>query len=91
LEYDTWFLQLEGDTVLVSRNDETASPFDPNAYELKSLQFNKTERFEKVGPLSKASRFLQERWLMLPVAVLALCLMMYGISQIYLKRVGGTK
>lgn len=90
-EYDSWFLQLEGDTVLVSRNDETASPFDPNAYELEFLQVNKTQRLEKVGPLSKASRFLQERWLMLPVAVLALCLMMYGMSQIYLKRVGGTK
>ncbi len=91
LEYDTWFLQLEGDTVLVSRNDETASPFDPNAYEFKSLQANNTKRLENVGPLSKASRFLQERWLLLPVAVLGLCLMMYGISQIYLKRVGGTK
>ena len=91
LEYDTWFLQLEGDTVLVSRNDETASPFDPNAYEFKTLQVNNTRRLENVGPLSKASRFLQERWLLLPVAVLGLCLMMYGISQIYLKRVGDTK
>ncbi|NJN31229.1 MAG: cellulose biosynthesis cyclic di-GMP-binding regulatory protein BcsB [Synechococcales cyanobacterium RM1_1_8] len=90
-EYDTWFLQLEGDTVLVSRNDETVSSLDPNAYELKILQANKVRRLENVGPLSKASRFLQERWLMLPVAVLTLCLMMYGISQIYLKRVGGAK
>lgn len=91
LEYDTWFLQLEGDTVLVSRNDETASPFDPNAYELRTLQVNNVRRLENVGLLSKASRFLQERWLLLPVAVLGLCLMMYGMSQIYLKRVGGTK
>jgi len=91
LEYDTWFLQLEGDTVLVSRNDETASPFDPNAYEFKTLQVNSKKRLENVGPLSRASRFLQERWLLLPVAVLGLCLLMYGISQIYLKRVEGTK
>ncbi|NJR70427.1 MAG: cellulose biosynthesis cyclic di-GMP-binding regulatory protein BcsB [Synechococcales cyanobacterium CRU_2_2] len=88
LKNDTWFFQLDGDTVLVSANGDNPSPYDPKAYEFEILKDSKTRRFEQVSLLGKASRFVQERWFVLPTAVVSLALLMYGISQISLKRIG---
>lgn len=89
LENDTWFSQLDGDTVLASANSDDPSPYDPKAYDLEILKESKARRIEDVGLLSKTSRFIQERWFVLPTAIVSLALLMYGISQISLKRANG--
>ncbi len=89
LENDIWFFQLDGDTVLISANAENPLPYDPRAYEFKVLRESQTRRIATASLLSRSSRFIQERWFILPTAVFSLCLLMYGISQISLKRVDG--
>jgi hypothetical protein len=84
---DPWFFQLRDDTVLVSSNQQDVSSYDPDAYKLEFLQrAPSTKRVENTNLLSKASRFLQDNWFFLPVGLVAIALLLYGIAQLYLKR-----
>ncbi|MEO1374259.1 MAG: hypothetical protein AAFW70_08060, partial [Cyanobacteria bacterium J06635_10] len=47
----------------------------------------KTRRIEKSNPLNQISRLLQENWLLLPLGIVGASLILYGIVQLYLKRV----
>ncbi|KAM3096108.1 cellulose biosynthesis cyclic di-GMP-binding regulatory protein BcsB [Phormidesmis sp. 146-12] len=89
LSKDLWFYQLKDDTVLVSANAQTLSPFDSNAYQLQFLQEGRSRRVEDLNPLAKARRFLQDHWYLLPTGIIALSLLLYGVAQLYLKRVAG--
>ncbi|MEB3179824.1 MAG: cellulose biosynthesis cyclic di-GMP-binding regulatory protein BcsB [Nostocaceae cyanobacterium] len=84
---DPWFFQIRDDTVLISSNQQEPAAYDPDAYRLDFFR-NAPERrrVEETNPLSKASRFLQDNWVLLPVGILGLGLLLYGVSQIYLKR-----
>jgi cellulose synthase operon protein B len=86
LSEDSWFLQLKGDTVLVSTKKANVPAFDPNAFELEFLQEAPSKRFENTGPLEKAKRFTQENWYILPPGVVGASLLLYGISQMYINR-----
>lgn len=83
---DPWFFQLQKDTVLISSNQQDPANYDPDAYELKFLQSAQQRRIENTNLLSKASRFLQDYWFLLPVGIVGLALLLYGIGQVYLKR-----
>ncbi|MBV6626016.1 MAG: cellulose biosynthesis cyclic di-GMP-binding regulatory protein BcsB [Rivularia sp. (in: Bacteria)] len=88
LDRDPWFFQLKQDTVLISSDEKEPNAYDDNAFELSF--FNnapKTRRLDKSNPLSKTSRMFQENWLFLPVGIIGLSLILYGIAQLYLKRV----
>lgn len=89
LANDPWFYQLREDTVLVSTTQKEPAPDDASAYQLQFLQQSESQRIEDTGLLSKASRFLQERWFLLPTGIVTLALILYGIAQLYLKRVAG--
>lgn len=92
LSRDSWFYQLKGDTVLINPNRQGVSASDPNAYEFEFLQRTPQKRIENTSLLSKATRFLQENWFFLPTGIVFVSLVLYGISQLYLKRLaGGTK
>jgi cellulose synthase operon protein B len=94
LDKDTLFFQLQEDTVLVNTNDKNPSAYDPNDYELKFLQKSSPRRIEQVGVLNKSTRFLQDYWFMLPTGIVVSALLLYGVIQLYLKRVttaGGAK
>ncbi|BAY86669.1 hypothetical protein NIES267_61800 [Calothrix parasitica NIES-267] len=87
LSRDPWFFQLKQDTVLISSDQKNPLPDDENAFELDF--FNnapKSSRIEKSNPLSQMSRFLQENWWLLPLGIIGIALLIYGIVQVYLKR-----
>ena len=84
---DPWFFQLKQDTVLISSDQKNPLPDDENAFELDFFDnAPKTRRLEKSNPFSQMSRFLQENWLLLPLGIVGIALLLYGIVQLYLKR-----
>lgn len=89
LTKDPWFYQLRGDTVLVSVNQANPSPYDTNAYRLQFLEQAEPHRIENTNLLNKVSRFFQDNWFLLPTGIVTLCLLLYGLSQLLLKRVAG--
>ncbi|WP_017652493.1 cellulose biosynthesis cyclic di-GMP-binding regulatory protein BcsB [Fortiea contorta] len=87
LTQDPWFFQLKKDTVLISSDQKNPSAFNPDAYQLEFFQnAPSTRRLENTTILSKASRFLQENWLFLPLGIVGVSVLLYGIGQLYLKR-----
>jgi cellulose synthase operon protein B len=89
LKEDPWFFQLKKDTVLISSDKKDPLPYDPDAYQLQFFQSSpSSRRVENTTILSKASRLIQENWLLLPVGIVGVSLLLYGIVQLYLKRVG---
>jgi cellulose synthase operon protein B len=90
LNQDPWFSQLKEDTVLISSNDPNAKAYDPDAYQLAFFQdAPSSSRVENTTPFSKASRLIQDNWLLLPIGIVGLSLVLYGIVQQYLKRLSG--
>ena len=92
LSKDPWFFQLREDTVLVAADRQDALSYDSDAYKLEFLErAPSTKRLENTTPLSKVSRFLQEHWFLLPAGIIAIALLLYGIAQLYLKRLTDQK
>lgn len=87
LDADTWFYQLQGDTVIIGKNAANPTAYDPNAYRLQYFQRSTQRRVEDTDLLSRVSRILQDNWFMLPTAIVVFALILYGISQLYLKRI----
>ena len=88
LSKDAWFSQLQGDTTLISANKDT-SPYDSNAYQFQTLDQADRRNSENLNPLSRMRRFLQSNWWLLPTGIIGLSVILYGIAQLYLKRVAG--
>jgi hypothetical protein len=89
---DPWFFQLQEDTILISSNQQDPASYDPDAYTLEFLErAPSTRRIENTGLLSKVSRFIQDNWFFLPAGIFAIALLLYGISQFYLKRLSDQK
>lgn len=89
---DPWFFQLREDTVLVSSDQQNSSGYDPDAYQLEFLQSApSTKRIDDANLLSKVSHFIQEHWYLLPAGIVAIAIVLYGISQLYLKRITDKK
>ncbi|MGB3640349.1 MAG: cellulose biosynthesis cyclic di-GMP-binding regulatory protein BcsB [Rivularia sp. (in: cyanobacteria)] len=88
LSKDPWFFQLKKDTVLISSDNKNPAAYDPNGYQLAFFDnAPKTRRIEDTNPLSKMTRMLQENWLLVPAGIVGLSLILYGIVQLYLKRI----
>ncbi|MDJ0795740.1 MAG: cellulose biosynthesis cyclic di-GMP-binding regulatory protein BcsB [Calothrix sp. MO_167.B12] len=88
LNQDSWFFQLKKNTVLIDSNRANPVPYDPDAYQLAFFQDAPfTKRVENTSILSKVSRLIQENWLLLPTGIVGISLLLYGIAQLYLKRV----
>ncbi len=91
LNQDPWFFQLKKDTVLISSDKKDPLPYDPDAYQLAFFDnAPSTRRLEDTTFLSKISRIIQENWLLLPVGIVGVSLLLYGIVQLYLKRISVT-
>jgi len=89
---DPWFFQLREDTVLVSSDSSSSDAYDSDAYRLEFLQrAPSTKRLENTNLLGKVIRYLQENWFILPVGIVAIALLLYGIAQLYLNRVTDMK
>jgi hypothetical protein len=88
INQDSWFFQLKKDTVLIDSDQANPIPYDPDAYQLTFFQdAPSSTRLENTSPLSKVSRLIQENWLLLPTGIIGISLLLYGIAQLYLKRV----
>lgn len=84
---DQLFSQLRGDTVLIRRNQQNSSTYDPDAYSLEFLQQAQQRRIERTDLLSRISLFLQDNWFLIPTGIVLIALLLYGFSQLYLNRV----
>ncbi|BAY20972.1 hypothetical protein NIES2100_07160 [Calothrix sp. NIES-2100] len=92
LNQDPWFFQLKQDTVLISSDQKNPNPYDSDAYQLNFFQSAPSvHRLEKTTLLSKVSRLIQENWILLPVGIVGLSVLLYGISQLYIKRLANTE
>lgn len=90
VEQDPLFFQLKQDTVLIGSDKNNPSPYDADAYQLEFFRSASSKsRVEDTNFLSKISRLLQENWLLLPVGIIGVSLLLYGIVQLYLKRLAG--
>jgi cellulose synthase operon protein B len=90
---DPLFFQFQGDTVLVAANQPNPSPYDATGYNVEFFQQTSQRRIEHTNLLSRATRFLQDNWFLLPTGIVVASLMLYGISQLYINRIasGGAR
>jgi hypothetical protein len=87
ISQDPWFFQLKKDTVVINSDKKDPLPYDPDAYQLEFFQTaSSKKRVENTNPLSQASFMLQENWWFLPLGIVGVSLLLYGIAQLYLKR-----
>ncbi len=89
LRQDPLFFQLKDDTVLISANTANPEPYDPNAYNLDFLEREPKRTVDKTPVPSQVVRFVTGSWFMLGPAMVAATLILYGVVQLYLKRVAG--
>ncbi|MGJ3248311.1 MAG: cellulose biosynthesis cyclic di-GMP-binding regulatory protein BcsB [Elainellaceae cyanobacterium] len=88
LSVDALFYQLEGDTVLISTNEEDPSPYETDAYNLEFLeQAPVREEIASKDFPSQLKRFVRGNWIVLGGGIVAAALILYGVVQLYLKRV----
>ncbi|MEM6254524.1 MAG: cellulose biosynthesis cyclic di-GMP-binding regulatory protein BcsB [Cyanobacteria bacterium P01_D01_bin.156] len=86
LELDSLFYQIQGDTVLISANDENPSPYDENAYNLEFLQRSDQRDVQEESTFQRAITVIQGNWFLLIPGIIVLSLLLYGVVQAYLKR-----
>jgi hypothetical protein len=94
LEIDRLFGELKGDTALIHRNQPDPDPYDPEGYSLEFLnQVPRQKVVVQAGLIASTMMFLQDYWLLLPIGMVALPLLLYGFSQMFLNRVadGGSE
>ncbi len=89
LRQDPLFFQIKEDTVLISANTAKPDANDPNAYTLEFLQREPKQTIDKTPVPNRVFRFLSGTWFMLAPAIVAATLILYGVVQMYLKRIAG--
>ncbi|HEY9740073.1 MAG TPA: cellulose biosynthesis cyclic di-GMP-binding regulatory protein BcsB [Coleofasciculaceae cyanobacterium] len=89
LRQDPLFFQVKEDTVLISANTSTPDASDPNAYNLEFLQREQKRQVDKTPVPRRFYQFLAGSWFMLGPAIVAATLILYGVVQLYLKRISG--
>jgi hypothetical protein len=86
-ERDLLFFQLKDDTVVINTTEKEPSPYDTNAYSLAFFQeSSEKRRLQSASLFGRTSTFLQENWYLLPFGMVTSALVMYGLVQLYLKR-----
>ena len=89
LRQDPLFFQLKEDTVLISANSGFTEAYDPNAYNLEFLQRSPLRTVDKTPVQRQVFRFVAGSWFMLAPAMVAATLILYGVIQLYLKKIAG--
>lgn len=89
LRQDPLFFQLQGDTTLISAETVNPDGYDPNAYTLEFLRRESKRPLPKVPLSDRLLRLLTGSWFLLGPALLVVTLVLYGVVQVYLKRVAG--
>lgn len=87
LRQDPLFFQLKEDTVLVSANSPKPEVSDPNAYSLEFIQREEKRQIDKTPVPNRVFQLVSGSWFLLGPAIVAATLILYGVVQLYLKRV----
>ncbi len=83
---DAWFFQFKGDTALINVFGNPTA-FDQSAYTLRFLRDAPNRRtVANIAFWRVIARALQRNWLILPIGIVVLALILYGISQVFLKQ-----
>ncbi|MBD2023068.1 cellulose biosynthesis cyclic di-GMP-binding regulatory protein BcsB [Leptolyngbya sp. FACHB-711] len=89
MQRDFLFSQIEGDTVLIRRNTENPSPFDPSDYRLEFLRQSPQREIITEGGWQEWFKVFQSNWYVLAPGFVAATLILYAVTQVYLKKVIG--
>jgi hypothetical protein len=89
ISQDVLFFQLEGDTVLISANTDNPSPYDAQDYTLEFLRESPQREVVPTGTNDQVFRLLRNHWFILAPGLIAAALILYGITQFYLKKYTG--
>jgi cellulose synthase operon protein B len=86
---DVLFYQIEGDTVLVSANTSDPSPFDAQDYTLEFLRQSPQREVSNADFTEQVTSLLRNHWFVLAPGLIAASIILYGITQFYLKKFTG--
>jgi hypothetical protein len=89
ISQDVLFFQLEGDTVLINANTDNPSPYDAEDYTLEFLRQSPQREVVPEGTNDQILRLLRNHWFVLAPGLIAAALILYGITQFYLKKYTG--
>jgi hypothetical protein len=88
---DPLFFQLKEDTALVSAKEANPDITDANSYVIEFLQREKRVKIDKTPLPNKFFQVLGSSWLLLGPAMIASGIILYGLIQLFLKRISGEK
>lgn len=86
---DPLFFQIKEDTVLIGVNSPKPETSDPNTYNLEFLQREQKLQIDKTPVPNRVFQLVSGSWFLLGPAIVAATLLLYGVVQLYLKRVAG--
>jgi cellulose synthase operon protein B len=86
---DVLFYQIEGDTVLVSANTSEPSPFNAQDYTLEFLRQSPQREVSNADFTEQMTSLLRNHWFVLAPGLIAASIILYGITQFYLKKFTG--
>lgn len=89
ISQDALFYQLENDTVLISANKADPSPYSAEDYTLAFLRQSPRREIATTGLADQVSRLMRNHWFFLAPGLIAASLLLYGITQFYLKQFTG--
>ena len=85
-QQDALFARLNGDTVIVQRTTPNPSVYNQADYQVISLNQEAPAILDRRNLGDRIITFLQRNWFLLPGGLVALALLLYGVSQLYLNR-----
>jgi cellulose synthase operon protein B len=85
-QQDALFARLEGDTAIVQRTTPNPSLYDQADYQVTTFSQQPPQTLDRRGLGARVVTFFQQNWFLLPGGMVALALLLYGLSQLYLNR-----
>ncbi|MCU0524300.1 MAG: cellulose biosynthesis cyclic di-GMP-binding regulatory protein BcsB [Elainella sp. Prado103] len=90
-DQDSLFYQIQGDTVLIHPNQSNPSPYDPASYTLEFLRQSPQRNMVQTDWSNRLLTLLRGHWFVLAPGILIAALFLYGVAQLYLKRLARPK
>jgi hypothetical protein len=85
-QQDPLFARLSGDTVIVQRTTPNPSVYNQTDYQVIALSQRPPATLDRRSLGGRVVTFVQRNWFLLPGGLVALVLLLYGLSQLYLNR-----
>ncbi|NJR59068.1 MAG: cellulose biosynthesis cyclic di-GMP-binding regulatory protein BcsB [Cyanobacteria bacterium CRU_2_1] len=89
ISHDPLFYQIEGDTVLISANNENPSPYSDQDYTLQFLRQAPRREVATESRTEQFLRFVRSNWFVLAPGLVVAALILYGVTQLFLKKLSG--